>query len=48
MFNVFPLFAADLRPVFVNCVYPQGHKLLSFLYTKYSITTNLDLYLDVG
>ncbi len=24
MFDVFPLFAAALRPVFVNCVYPRG------------------------
>ncbi len=24
MFDVFPLFAADLRPVFVNFVYPRG------------------------
>ncbi len=49
MFDVFPIFAAALRPVFVNFVYQRGpDKRSSFLYPKYSHTTNLDLYLDVG
>ncbi len=49
MFDVFPLFAAALRPVFVNGVYPRGQIIvLSFLYPKYSHTTNFDLYFVVG
>ncbi len=46
MFDVFPLFAAALRPVFVNCLSSRTNKRSSFLYPKYSHTTNLDLYLD--
>ncbi len=48
MFDVFPLFVAALRPVFVNCLSSWTNKHSSFLYPKYSHTANLDLYLDVG
>ncbi len=49
MFDVFPLFAAALPPVFCElCLSSRTNKRSSFLYPKYSHTTNLDLYLDVG
>ncbi len=34
MFDVFPLFAAALRPVFVNCVYPQGQISVRLFYIQ--------------
>ncbi len=34
MFNVFPLFAAALRPVFVNGVYPRGQISVRLFYIQ--------------
>ncbi len=34
MFDVFPLFAAALRPVFVNCVYPRGEISVRLFYIQ--------------
>ncbi len=49
MFDVFPLFAAALRSSFCElCLSSRPNKHSSFLHPKYSHTTNLDLYLDVG
>ncbi len=47
MFDAFPLFAAALQPV-VNCLSSRTNKRSSFLYPKYSHTTNFDSYFDVG
>ncbi len=48
MFDVFPLFATALRPVFVNCLSSRTNKNSSFLYPKYSHTANLDFIFRRG
>ncbi len=42
--DVFPLFAAALRPVFELCLSSRTNKRSSFLDPKYSHTTNFDLF----
>ncbi len=60
MFDVFPLFAAALRPVFVNCVYPRGQISIRLFYVQSNVintlpiinviytATNFDLYFGRG
>ncbi len=54
MLDVFPFFAAALRPVFVNCVYPRGHISHSChvfnLYNIYFLITcylNFDIFIYI-
>ncbi len=43
MFDVFPLFAAALRPVFVNCVYPRGQISVRLFYVQSNVINTLPI-----
>ncbi len=48
MFDVFPLFAAALRPVFVNCVYPRGQISIRIFYIQSILILPILIYISTG
>ncbi len=48
MFDVFPLFAAALRPVFVNCVYPRGQISARLFYIQINVIPILPIFIYIS